>query len=76
MTIKILGPGCANCRTLERNTKEALTRLDLDATVEKVEDIAAIMGYGIMSTPGLVVDEEVKVFGRVPTAKEITALLQ
>ena len=76
MTIKILGPGCANCRTLERNTKEALSRLDLDATVEKVEDIAVIMGYGIMSTPGLVVDEEVKVFGRVPTAKEIAALLQ
>lgn len=76
MTIKILGPGCANCRNLERNTREALAKLDLNATVEKVEDIPSIMGYGIMSTPGLVVNEEVKVFGRVPSAKEIAELLQ
>lgn len=76
MTIKILGPGCANCRNLERNTREALSKLALDATVVKVEDIPSIMSYGIMSTPGLVVDEEVKVFGRVPSAKEIAELLQ
>ena len=76
MKIKILGPGCANCRNLERNTREALAKLELDAEVEKIEDISAIMSYGIMSTPGLVVDEEVKAFGRVPSAREIALLLQ
>jgi small redox-active disulfide protein 2 len=76
MNVKILGPGCANCRRLETNTREALARLGLEAQIEKVQDIPAIMRYGIMSTPGLVVDEEVKVYGRVPSPREIAALLQ
>ncbi len=75
MIIKILGPGCANCKNLERATRGALDQLGLDATVEKVEDYAAIVGYGIMSTPGLVVDEKVLVSGRVPTAAEVKQLL-
>ena len=50
MIIKILGPGCTNCQNLERATREALDQLGIDATVEKVEDYAAIAGYGIMST--------------------------
>lgn len=75
MIIKILGPGCANCKNLERATRGALDQLGLDATVEKVEDYAAIVGYGIMSTPGLVVDEKVLVSGRVPTEAEIKQLL-
>ena len=75
MIIKILGPGCANCRNLERATREALDQLGLDATVEKVEDYAAIAGYGVMSTPGLVVDEKVVASGRVPKSAEIKLLL-
>jgi small redox-active disulfide protein 2 len=75
MIIKILGPGCANCQNLERATREALDQLGMDATVEKVEDYAVIAGYGVMSTPGLVVDEKVVASGRVPDSAEIRRLL-
>lgn len=75
MIIKILGPGCTNCKNLERVTREALDQLGIDATVEKVEDFAAIVGYGVMSTPGLVVDDRVLVSGRVPKTTEIKELL-
>ncbi len=75
MIIKILGPGCNNCKNLERVTREALDQLGMDATVEKVEDYAAIAGYGIMATPGLVVDEKVVVSGRVPKPAEVKQLL-
>jgi small redox-active disulfide protein 2 len=76
MIVKILGPGCNNCKNLERATREALTQLGMDATVEKVEDYGQIASYGIMSTPGLVVDEKVLVYGRVPKPAEIKELLQ
>lgn len=75
MIIKVLGPGCTNCKNLEKATREALATLDLDATVEKVEDYATIVGYGVMATPGLVVDDQVVVSGRVPKAAEIRDLL-
>jgi small redox-active disulfide protein 2 len=75
MIIKILGPGCTNCKNLERATREALAQLGLDATVEKVEDYPTILGYGVMSTPGLVVDDKVLVSGRVPKPAEIKQLL-
>ncbi|WP_244834666.1 thioredoxin family protein [Clostridium sp. BJN0001] len=75
MIIKILGTGCSNCKRLEENAKKAVEELGLDATIEKVTDIKDIMKYGIMKTPGLVVDEKVKVFGRVPTAEEIKKYL-
>lgn len=75
MIIKILGPGCNNCKNLERATREALDQLGLDATVEKVTDYPTIAGYGVMSTPGLVVDEKVVVSGRVPRTAEIKMLL-
>ncbi len=75
MHIKILGSGCANCINLEKQAREAVDKLGLDATIEKVTDYAAIAGYGIMRTPGLVVDEEVLVSGRVPKADEIAKLL-
>lgn len=75
MIIKILGPGCSNCKNLEKATRQALGDLGLVATVEKVEDYADIAGYGIMSTPGLVVDEKVLVSGRVPKPAEIKELL-
>ena len=75
MLIKILGPGCKNCANLERATREAVADLGLDATIEKVTDYGQIASYGVMRTPGLVVDEQVLVSGRVPTADEIAALL-
>lgn len=75
MIVKILGPGCNKCKKLEKATREALAELGLDATVEKVEDYAAIVGYGVMSTPGLVVDDKVLVYGRVPKSAEIKELL-
>ncbi len=75
MEIKILGPGCKNCDNLERNTKEALTALGTEAQIDKVTEFPDIMAYGIMSTPGLVVDGQVVVSGRVPDAKEIQGML-
>ena len=76
MIIKILGPGCTNCVNLERVTRQAVTELGLDAQIEKVTDYAAIMGYGVMSTPGLVVDDKVLISGRVPTAAKVRELLE
>ena len=75
MDIKVLGPGCKNCTTLEARTREALDGLGRDATIVKVADTAEILGYGVMSTPGLVVDGEVVVSGRVPSVRQLTALL-
>lgn len=75
MVIKILGTGCANCRKLEENTKKAVAELGLNAAIEKVTDIKDIMKYGVMKTPALVVDEKVKIMGRVPTAEEIKKYL-
>jgi small redox-active disulfide protein 2 len=75
MLIKILGPGCKNCANLERATRQAVDDLGLDATIEKVTDYGQIASYGVMRTPGLVVDEQVLVSGRVPSADEIAGLL-
>ena len=75
MLIKILGSGCANCVNLERVTREAVADLGIDAQFEKVTDYPAIIGYGVMSTPGLVVDERVVLAGRVPTAGKVRELL-
>ncbi len=75
MHIKILGPGCKNCTTLEAETRAAVAGLGQQATIEKVTAYPDIAAYGIMSTPGLVVDEEVLVSGRVPKRAEIEQLL-
>ena len=75
MDVKVLGPGCRNCKTLELRTREALDALGRDATIEKVTDFAAIAGYGVMSTPALVVDGRVVLAGKVPTARRIAELL-
>jgi small redox-active disulfide protein 2 len=75
MQIKVLGSGCANCQNLERVTREALADLSLDATIEKVEDYPTIMGYGVMSTPALVIDEDVVLSGRVPKFTEVRDLI-
>lgn len=75
MHIKILGPGCANCVNLEKATRQAVDELGLTATFEKVTDYADIATYGIMRTPGLVVDDQVLLSGRVPTAGQVKDLL-
>ena len=75
MIIKVLGPGCATCVALERVTREAVIALGLSATIEKVEDYPTIAGYGVMSTPALVVDEVVVISGRVPTPTQLRDLL-
>ncbi|MGK0716705.1 thioredoxin family protein [Leucobacter sp. W1153] len=75
MEIKILGPGCRNCATLEKRTREALTELGQAATVSKVTDYAEIAAYGVMQTPALVIDEQVVLSGRVPVTRAIRDLI-
>jgi small redox-active disulfide protein 2 len=74
--IKVLGPGCANCKKLVQNVNQAVSELGIDADVKKVEDIAEIMSYGVMSTPGLVVDGVVKSSGRALNVSEIKEILK
>ena len=75
MIIKVLGPGCTNCKNLERVTREAVEALGLDASIEKVTDYPTIAGYGVMATPALVIDEVVVISGRVPTRSHVQELL-
>lgn len=75
MEIKILGTGCPKCKSLEKAAREAISELGIDATVTKEEDIMKIMGYGVMRTPGIVVDEKVISSGRLLTTEEIKQLL-
>jgi len=75
MEIKILGTGCSKCKTLEKLTREVVEQNGIDASVTKVEDIMEIMKYGVMSTPALVVNGEVVIKGRVPSAEEIKQAL-
>lgn len=75
MEIKILGPGCPKCKTLEKLTRDVVEKEGIDARVTKVEDIMAIMNYGVMSTPALVVNDKVEIKGRVPSYDEIKQVL-
>lgn len=75
MNIKILGGGCCNCDNLEKNTRQALSELKIEAQVEKVTDMEKIMAYGIMSVPAIVADEKVLSYGVVPTVEELKKLL-
>ena len=73
--IKVLGPGCRRCEQLAATTKDAADQLGLDYELEKVKDIAKLADYGVMMTPGLVVDGEVKSQGKVLSLEEIKAML-
>lgn len=75
MKIEVLGTGCSKCKRLEERTHEALQELGIEADVVKVEDIDKIMEYGVLKTPGFVVDGEVKTVGRVITVREIKKIL-
>jgi len=74
-SIKILGTGCPKCKRTTALVEEVVKEIGVDASVEKVEDIMEIIKYNIMTTPALVIDEEVKIKGRVPSKSEITELL-
>ena len=75
MDIKILGGGCKNCNTLEKNTKEALAKLGIDVKIEKVTDFSQITSLGVMRTPTLMVDGKAIFTGRVAKTKELIKLL-
>ena len=75
MDIKILGTGCPNCKTLEKITREVVKDNNISATITKVENIMDIMGYGIASTPAVVINGKVIFKGRVPSANEIKNVL-
>ena len=75
MNIKILGTGCAKCHQLEQVTRDVVKELAIDATVEEVKDIKKIMNYHILTTPGLVINEELVCSGKVPSKAEVTQLL-
>ena len=75
-TVKILGPGCANCRKLEAVAREAAAGAGVEAEFIKVSDMKAIMGYDVLSTPGLVIDEKLVSSGRIPTQAEVRQWLE
>ncbi|MBL6964077.1 MAG: thioredoxin family protein [Bacteroidetes bacterium] len=74
--IKILGTACSKCKTLENETIAALAELNITATVQKVDDIIKIMNYGVMKTPGLVINEKVVLSGRIPNKQELKKIIQ
>ncbi len=76
MEIKILGSGCTNCKKLEANAKKAINELGIEATITKVEDFKDIMNYGVMRTPAIVINEKVKMYGKVCTVEEIKKYVQ
>ncbi|KGO35557.1 MAG: thioredoxin family protein [Desulfoprunum sp.] len=76
MKIHILGPGCAKCTQLTETVTTAAKELGLDCEIEKVSDFNKIMSFGVMMTPGLVVNGEVKAVGRVPSLEEVKTMLK
>ena len=73
--VQILGTGCAKCEKLTHNAEEAIKQLGTEATVEKITDITQITSFGVMMTPALAIDGEVKLVGKVPSPEEIAKLL-
>ncbi len=75
MNIKVLGSGCAKCKTLEKIVRKSLEELNMEADVEKVTEIQDIMSYGVMMTPALVIDEKVISSGKSYSSKDMKKLL-
>ena len=73
--IKILGTGCPKCKTMTGVVQDVVSEHNIDATIEKVEDIMEIMKFNVMTTPALVIDDEITIKGRVPSKDEVLALL-
>lgn len=76
MVIKVLGSCCGNCEKLLDMAKRAVDELGLAAEVTKVTDLAEIMGYGVMATPALVIDEQLRLAGRVPSYEDLLGLIE
>ena len=76
MEIKVLGPGCLKCQQTEINVKEAVKESGVDATVDKVTDVMEIAKYGVLGTPAVVVDGEVKSVGKIPNKEKIKAWIE
>lgn len=76
MDIKVLGPGCSRCEQLAKEVSSVLSEMNVAANLEKVKDIQKIMSYNIMQTPALVINEKVKVFGKVPKKEDIKRYIQ
>ena len=76
MDIKILGTGCAKCHTVEQNVRKATTELNIQANIEKIEDIVQIMKFGVMSTPALIINDKVIFSGKNPSLNEIKEIIQ
>jgi small redox-active disulfide protein 2 len=76
MTIKVLGTGCTKCKNLEKFTLEVVKENNFNAEIIKIEDIVQIMSYGVMSTPALVIDENVVASGRIPSKDEIKKMIE
>jgi len=74
--VKVLGPGCAKCEKLKQNAEEAVGQSNVEATVEKVTDINEITSFGVMMTPALVIDGEVKLVGKLASPDEIAKMLE
>lgn len=72
LTIKVLGSGCANCKRVEQIVRKVVSEMSLEAEVIKVTETPGIMAYNIMSTPGLVINEKVVSYGRIPSPAEVT----
>ncbi len=76
MDIKILGPGCPKCNQTEKIVKEAVAESGIEANVEKVTDLMKIASYGVLGTPAVVVDGEVKSVGKIPKKEDIQSWLK
>lgn len=76
MDIKILGPGCPKCNQTEKIVKEAVAEAEVAADIEKITDIMKIAGYGVLGTPAVVVDGEVKLVGKIPTKEDVKSWIR
>ena len=76
MEIKVLGPGCARCKQTEKIVKDAVAEAGVNANVEKVTDMMEIAGYGVMGTPAVVVNGEIKSVGKVPSKEDVKAWIK
>jgi len=76
MEIKVLGPGCPKCQQTEKVVKEAVAEANVDARVEKITDAMEIAGYGVFGTPAVVIDDEVKSVGKIPSKEDVKGWIQ
>jgi small redox-active disulfide protein 2 len=75
ITVKVLGPGCMNCEKVEQNTRKAVTNMGLEAQISKVTDRVEMQKYGLLATPGLVINEKLVCAGRIPEESEVMTWL-